>query len=402
MRDIIVVGAGRVGLANARYLAMTNKEDHVIVYDQDSNVINLLTEGSTPFGKKFLPDLDSLAIDYWDVLPTDLGNDTYVVICVGVGVNWELAQNEGDGYQNFKDTPLGKTLDAIIEKYPNLKLVVFRGTIQPEWIQSIKAEYKRHHAFVSFPEFLVEGEEEHGAVKQDSEQNFIGLFTEDNDIALNRTLELFWPSHGSIKNAKKKALSKITRCSAAEAMAAKIWTNIGLAMRVTLANLIADHVGEKSARKVAEMVGSDPRIGRRYLKHGPGYGGSCLPFAMRLYPMEVIDSADHYNYTTPERLMNRLGDKVLFFGFNFKGSGVMDIRESQQLKMISLAKHQCSEVWVSDDKPHDIIRGLYVEDPTEILKEVDSIVIFYDTKFLRRLKPGIFQGIKHKVIYDFR
>jgi UDPglucose 6-dehydrogenase len=159
---------------------------------------------------------------------------------------------------------------------------------------------------------------------------------------------------------------KICRMSLGSAELAKISINTFVTSKISYANMIAeiaDSVEGINKFDVLEAVGSDSRVGGKYLKPGLGFGGPCFPRDNRALGAlanslginaELAEATEKVNLRQPhiqvEKIINKIGKKskkVLFLGLSYK-PGSYVIEESQALMIATLLASKSHIVHVHD------------------------------------------------------
>ena len=337
---ICVIGAGYVGLVSGACFAdLGNK-----VYCVDKNVkkINMLNHGSIPI---FEPALEEMVKKNFNdkrlIFTTDLKKAvTYsdiIFICVGTpNVNNNNSINLKYVFDVVKD------IRKFIKKF---KIVVTKSTVPiatgDKIEKMINSKVKRElFEVVSNPEFLREGD----AIRdfRYSDRIVIGS---DNKRAINILADLYDPI------VEKGAIYFTTSRRGAELV--KYASNAFLATKISYINEIAN-LCEKAginSEDISIGIGLDERIGSRFLRTGPAYGGSCLPkdtkalvdiakkFKVNLSIVKsVIKSNESRKSLLIKRIYeimsNKLKNKIItFLGVTFKPN-TDDMRMSSSLSMI--------------------------------------------------------------------
>ena len=380
---ICIIGTGYVGLVSgACFSDLGNK-----VYCVDKNVekINMLNHGSLPI---FEPGLEEMVKKNFNdkrlIFTTDLKKAiTYsdiIFICVGTpNVNNNNSINLKYVFEVVKD------IRKFIKKF---KIVVTKSTVPiatgDKIEKMINSKVKRElFEVVSNPEFLREGD----AIRdfRYSDRIVIGS---DNKKVINILAELYDPI------VEKGAIYLTTSRRAAELI--KYASNAFLATKISYINEIAN-LCEKTginSEDISIGIGLDKRIGSRFLRTGPAYGGSCLPkdtkalvdiakkFKVNLSIVKsVIKSNESRKSLLIKRIYeimsNKLKNKIItFLGVTFKAN-TDDMRMSPSLSMI----------------PKLIKRGAIVRycDPSGKKKEFDKYgkVSFYSTPSKACLKSDL-------------
>ena len=358
---ICMIGTGYVGLVSGA--CFSDLGNDVTCVDKDLDKIQDLKKGIIPI---YEPGLEELVkknykngrLKFSTNLKDTVKKTDIIFICVGTPTkkNSTLA----DLSQVFNVT---NEIRSSINKF---KIIITKSTVpvttgdQIEKILS-KSKSKKLFSVISNPEFLREGE----AIRDFSFPDRIVIGT--NDKKSNKILQNLYSPLIS-KGAKYIKTSR----RAAELI--KYASNAFLATKITFINEIAN-LCEKVNVNVEDIsigMGLDKRIGGRFLRAGPAYGGSCFPKDT----IAVVNTADKFkinlsliksviksNKNRSLLLLNRLnkilngkirGKKITFLGVTFKAN-TDDMRDSSSLKMI----------------PHLIKKGAIVNyyDPTGIKKE---------------------------------
>jgi len=199
----------------------------------------------------------------------------------------------------------------------------------------------------------------------------------------------------------------------------KYAANAMLATRISFMNeiaLLAEKVGA-DAEKVRLGVGSDPRIGPKFLFPGPGYGGSCFPKDLRAllhtahehgHELFVTAAADKANERQKHVLATRViehfggnlaGKRIAVWGLAFKPE-TDDIRESPALVTVAELRKAGAEIVAYDPQAMDNTRAeigeiiQYAADGYEAVQGADALVLVTEWKEFRR--PS-FQDIKERM-----
>ena len=235
-----------------------------------------------------------------------------------------------------------KSIKSNLNKY---KIIVTKSTVPVttgDKIEKILNSKKNQNKFdvISNPEFLREGE----AIRDFQYPDRVVIGTDSkkaNQIMKNLYLPLI------------KKGSRYINTSRRSAELIKYASNAFLATKITFINEIAN-LCEKSnidIQDVATGMGLDDRIGSRFLRAGPAYGGSCFPKDTRALVstgqifktnLSVVKSVINSNEKRNKILLDRIklimkneikNKNISFLGVTFK-SGTDDMRESPSLKMI--------------------------------------------------------------------
>ncbi|MGL3827608.1 UDP-glucose dehydrogenase family protein [Candidatus Pelagibacter communis] len=337
---LCMIGTGYVGLVSG--VCFSDLGNDVICVDKDINKIKNLKDGKIPI---YEPGLDELVkkniknkrLSFSNDLNKSVRKSDIIFICVGTptkrgGSSADLSQVFG----------VAKELSKNINKY---KIIITKSTVPVttgDEIEKIliKSNSRIKFSVVSNPEFLREGEAIRDFIYPDR------VVVGSNDKKSTRILKnLYTPLIA--KGAKYINTSR----RAAELI--KYASNAFLATKITFINELAN-LCEKTNINVDDIsigMGLDQRIGSRFLRAGPAYGGSCFPkdtkaitstadkFSTNLSVIKsVIKSNENRSQLMLKRVYQILNNKVKnkkisFLGVTFKAN-TDDMRDSSSLIMI--------------------------------------------------------------------
>ena len=263
---LCMIGTGYVGLVSG--VCFSDLGNEVICVDKDLNKINDLKKGIIPI---YEPGLKELVLKNFNnkrlKFSTDLNNSIkksdIVFICVGTPSRKK--SSDADLSQIFS---VAKQISKSINRF---KIIITKSTVpvttgdQIEKIIS-KKNKKSKFSIVSNPEFLREGE----AIRDFIYPDRVVIGSNDNKSKL------------ILKNLYSPLISKGAKFISTNRRAAeliKYASNAFLATKITFINEIAN-LCEKTSIDVEDIsigIGLDKRIGSRFLRAGPAYGGSCFP-----------------------------------------------------------------------------------------------------------------------------
>ncbi len=355
---ICMIGTGYVGLVSGT--CFSELGNNVICADIDKKKINQLNEGIVPI---YEPGLEELIkrnfkqgrLEFSSDIATSIRKSDVIFICVGTPTNRRTNKADLKYVLN-----VANTIKNNLNKY---KVVVTKSTvpvITGDKIENILNLRKNKNKFdvISNPEFLREGEAIRDFLYPD--RVVIGANTKKpNNIMKNLYLPIIKKNNRYFQTSRR----------AAELI--KYASNAFLATKIAYINEIAN-LCEKSnidIKDIAIGMGLDERIGDRFLRAGPGYGGSCFPkdtralvtiadkFKISLSIVKsVIRSNDNRNKLLISRInkimTNKLKNKkIAFLGVTFK-AGTDDMRESPALNIIpSLARKGASVFYYDPSGP---------------------------------------------------
>ena len=412
MKNIAVVGTGYVGLVTGTCFAETG--NHVTCIDIDEAKVNQMKNSVVPFYEPNLESLfkknialgnlnftHSLAEGVRDAevvflaLPTPPGEDGSADLSYVLGVADEL----------------GKLL-------VDYKIIVNKSTVPVGTSEKVFACIQRNasvaFAVVSNPEFLRQGQAVSDFMNPD--RIVVGCSDERSKSVMDELYRPFTNKGSEIYFMDEKS-AELTKYAA----------NSFLATKITFMNEVANFCELIGADvdSVRLAVGSDTRIGNKFLFPGIGFGGSCFPKDIKAllrsckdsgYQFEILNSVVQINQEQKTKIYPKLlnyfkgnlSDKrIAFWGLSFKPN-TDDLREAPSLYMIEKLKNHDVEIVVFDPEAMDKSRSilgdsvLYGEDQYSILSEVDALVICTEwdvfkapdfTKMKNLMKePAIFDG----------
>lgn len=329
MREISIVGIGKLGLCFA--LTLEKFGYNVLGVDVSNEYVSSINEktlkSSEPgveehlLRSKNFTATTSLrkAVEYSDAL--------FIVVATP-----SLPSGRYD------HTQVERVIDQLekIGKQESRKHFIVCCTVMPGYCDSIRERLDRLNFSVSYnPEFIAQG-----TILRDQESPDMVLIGQA-DQAAGEMIE-------SIYRNSTKSNPRICRMSPTEAEITKISLNCFLTTKIAFANMVGDIVTKSGGNpdSVLSAIGSDSRIGQKYLKYGFGYGGPCFPRdnrALGIYaedinmPALIGNATDrsndlHLNYQISEFARNNdLRNEIQIDCVTYKPDSTMLV-ESQQLK----------------------------------------------------------------------
>ena len=345
---LCMIGTGYVGLVSG--VCFSDLGNTVYCVDKDKKKIELLNNGNVPIYEPGLEEIlkrnhKAKRLIFTSDLKQAVSNSDIIFICVGTPT--KKKSNSADLRHLFSVT---NQLKKIISKY---KIIITKSTVPVgtgDKIEKIliKLRNKKLVDVVSNPEFLREGEALRDFVYPD--RVVIGTSSK----RANKTLRSLY-----LPIIKKK--SRYINTSRRGAEMIKYASNAFLATKISYINELANlcEKAEVDIKDVSFGMGLDERIGERFLRAGPAYGGSCFPKDTRA----LIDTANKFNIDLSivknvvksnenrkllltrkiETILNKkLRNKTItFLGVTFKPN-TDDMREASSIPMINfLSKKNC-------------------------------------------------------------
>jgi UDPglucose 6-dehydrogenase len=376
---LVVFGAGYVGLVTGTGLSDLGHE--VLVYDIDPNKIAMLNDGRVPIYEPGLADLihrnqKGGRLTFAKEIKAPFDSADAYFIAVGTPPS-----ADGSADLSF----VMAVADTITQTAKKKALVVVKSTVPVgtcDAVQARLAPAKVSLEVVSNPEFLKEGDAVQDFFKPD--RVVLGAHSEDARTTLR---ELYMPLQLSGERLV------ITDPRSSELI--KYASNTMLAVRISFMNELARLCQATGAdiHSVRLGVGTDSRIGKKFLYAGPGYGGSCFPKdvqalaalgrenGLTLRVAEAAHQANEEQAVFLAQLVDKavegmMGKKVALWGLAFKPE-TDDIRESPSIKLANallergatvvghdpeagpnFAKHFGSKVTVKD-RDYDALDGAH-------------------------------------------
>ena len=424
---IAVVGTGYVGLVTGTCFAETGNTvtcididkakveklagGEITIYEPGLEKIFLrnLKEGRLHFTTSLADGIEDAEVVFL-ALPTPPGEDGSADLKYILGVAGELGKILKPGqYKVIVDkstVPVGtaeKVEQTIMESYG---AAVSNGE---------KNNYKSVFDVISNPEFLREGVAVDDFMKPD--RVVIGT---SSDKARKVMTELYAPfvRQGNPVIFMDRRSAELTKFAA----------NSFLATKISFMNEIAQLCEKLDADvdMVRRGIGSDDRIGKRFLFPGIGYGGSCFPKDVQAlvksaneidYDFKILNAVMEVNHKQKLHLVTKIkryfkddlkGKKIALWGLAFKPN-TDDIREAPALEIIDALLQEGASVAAYDPEAMDNVRRItgdkifFAANQYDCLKDADALVIatewneFRTPDFLKMVS-----NLKRKVIFDGR
>jgi UDPglucose 6-dehydrogenase len=407
-----MIGTGYVGLVSG--VCFSDLGNDVICVDKDNNKINNLKNGKIPI---YEPGLEELVkkniknnrLNFSTNLKESVRKSDIVFICVGTPT--KKNSNSADLSQVYS---VGKEISKSINKF---KIIITKSTVpvttgdELEKIISKKVN-KRLFSVVSNPEFLREGE----AIRD---------FIYPDRVVVGSNEE---KSKKILRNLYSPLISKGAKYVSTNRRAAeliKYASNAFLATKITFINEIAN-LCEKTGIDVEDIsigIGLDNRIGSRFLRAGPAYGGSCFPKDTKAIVstadkfksnLSVIKSVIKSNQNRSDLLLKRLhsiikkfnNKNVSFLGVTFKAN-TDDMRDSSSLKIIPYLSKKGAKIKYYDPtgskKEFNNLKNVeYANSIQNCISGSDIIIIHTEWNDFKSINFRKLSKNKKLIIYDMR
>jgi UDPglucose 6-dehydrogenase len=409
---ITIIGTGYVGLVSGVLFADLGND--VICVDNDNKKINLLKKGIVPIYEPGLEEIlkkniKSKRIKFTSNISEAIKLSKIIFIAVGTptakdGISADLK----NVYKVAKD---------ISKNINNYKIIVNKSTVPigtGDEVEKIILRKNKKNKFdiISNPEFLREGE----AIRDFKYPDRIVIGSNN----LKKTKPILEKLYLPIINKGAKFLVVSRRSSEL----IKYASNAFLATKITFINEIANlcESTNTNVEDIAIGIGTDQRIGSRFLRAGPAFGGSCFPkdiraivktankFSVDLSIIKtVIKSNENRKKLITDKIIKILGSvrrkRIGFLGVTFKAN-TDDMRDSQFLKIYPklLKRGALLSYYEPTGKKYEIKSSKikFVSSIKQILENNDMIVIHTEWDEFRSINFSNFNIKKGTKIFDLR
>ena len=410
---LCMIGTGYVGLVSG--VCFSDLGNDVICIDKDQDKINNLQKGIIPI---YEPGLEELVLKNYKnkklKFSTDLKNSIkksdIVFICVGTPT-----KKNGIGADLSQIYSVTKEISKSINKF---KIIITKSTVPittGDEIEKIllKKINKNKFSVISNPEFLREGE----AIRDFIYPDRVVIGANDKKSAK------------ILKNLYSPLISKGAKFISTSRRAAeliKYASNAFLATKITFINEIAN-LCEKTGIDVKDIsigIGLDTRIGSRFLRAGPAYGGSCFPKDTKAIVttadkfktnLSVIKSVIKSNKLRSKLLLKKVNEifsnkiknkKICFLGVTFKAN-TDDMRDSSSLEMIPFLSKKGAKIKYYDPtgfkKEFNKLKNVsYSNSINDAVKGSDLVILHTEWNDFKSINFKKLHPSKNLKIYDMR
>ncbi len=409
---ITVVGTGYVGLVTGTCLAETG--NHVCCVDIDDRKVNKLKNGQITIyepglEKLFERNLKEDRLSFTTSLKEGIEEASIIFLA--------LPTPPGEDGSADLQYVLG-VADQIGKILTTYKIIVDKSTVPVGTAEKVHAaiakNFKGDFDVVSNPEFLREGVAVEDFMKPD--RIVLGTTSERAQKLMN---ELYGPyvRQGNPIVFMDERSAELTKYAA----------NAFLATKISFMNEIAQLCERLGADvdMVRRGIGSDERIGKRFLFPGIGYGGSCFPKDVKAlvysakevsYNFEILNAVTKVNERQKLHLINRIksyyknvsGKHFALWGLAFKPN-TDDIREAPALEMIDALLKEGATITAFDPEAMDNVKNIlgnkikFVETQYECLENADALIIATEWNEFRTPDfDKILSLLKKPVVFDGR
>jgi UDPglucose 6-dehydrogenase len=410
---IAVVGTGYVGLVTGTCFAETGNE--VICVDIDANKVEKMRNGEVPI---YEPHLDVLFER--NIAAGRLNFTTDLAEAVEPAEIIFLALPTPPGEDGSADLSyVLDVADQLGRMITDYKVIVDKSTVPVGTAEKVTAAVAAHATVdfdvVSNPEFLREGYAVDDFLKPD--RVVIGVGSDRAEEVMTRLYNPFI-RQGNPLIVMDERSAELTKYAA----------NAFLATKITFMNEIANFCEKVGADvdKVRRGIGTDTRIGPRFLFPGIGYGGSCFPKDVQAlhrsgreadYEFEILTSVMEVNEAQKTVLFEPIrqrfhgdlsGVRIALWGLAFKPE-TDDIREAPALYMIEKLLEAGATVCAYDPEAMDNVKDRlgdridFAKDPYATLTGADALLICTEWQVFRTPDFDKMQGaLNNPIVFDGR
>jgi UDPglucose 6-dehydrogenase len=407
---LTLIGTGYVGLVTGTCFAEVGHQ--VVCVDNDAAKVKLLQSGGIPIYEPGLEELVKKNVTAGRLAfttSTAEGVQKSDVIFIAVPTP---PQADGSVDLSFIEK-VARDIAAAMTTY---KIVVDKSTVPVKTGEKVAETIRRYcpakvdFDVVSNPEFLREGFAVGDLMKPD--RVVIGTRSQRPVAAMK---EIYTPFNAPII---------VTDINSAELI--KHAANSFLALKISYINAIANvcEAAGANVQEVAQGIGLDERIGRRFLNAGIGFGGSCFPKDLSAfikiaeqigYDFRLLKEVQRINDDQMERFVKKITDtlwvlkdkKIGVLGLAFK-QNTDDVRSSPAIDLCQRLQKEGATLRVHDPKATDKARSIlknvtYVDDMNAVAEGCDAIVIATEWDEFKKLDlERTRKSLTHPIMFDGR
>ena len=410
---IAVIGSGYVGLVTGTCFAETGNQ--VLCVDNNQEKITAMQAGEIPI---YEPELETLFQRNRAANRLHFSSDLAEAVAFAELIFLALPTPElEDGGADLSYVlQVSKEIAALATEY---KIIVNKSTVPVGTTRQVQELFDTSCAVsidvVANPEFLKEG-----FAVQDFMKPQRVVIGSSSEHAIAQLQKLYAPY---MRTGNRY---QIMDCVSAELT--KYASNAFLATKISFMNEIANYCELVGANvdHVRQGMGSDDRIGNRFLFPGIGYGGSCFPKDVKALkklgddldqPFAILSAVDRVNTEQKKVFTAKIeahfkgalkGKKFALWGLSFK-PGTDDVREAPAFYVIeTLLKQGASftvfdPVAIKNTRKHFGNRIHYANKPNEALQQADALIVCTEWNLFRNLDIPLFKSsMREPLIFDGR
>ena len=409
-----MIGAGYVGLVSAACFSEFGWRVECV--DQDAGKVEQLRKGVVPIYEPGLDDLLSRnqkdgRLRFSTDLATAVSDADLIFLAVGTPMR------RGDGFADL--SYVYKAVEELTPHLTGFTVITTKSTVPVGTSREIERRIRKLRedadiAVCSNPEFLREGSAIQDFTHPD--RVLVGCDDERARAVMERVYEPL-----TLRNAPLMFTSRES------AELAKYAANAFLAMKISYINEIADlceHVGA-DVQEVASAIGSDGRIGGKFLHPGPGYGGSCFPKDIAALirtareakaPLSLIEQVEKVNNERKIAMAKRVedalggdlnGKTIAVFGVTFKPN-TDDMRDAPSLVLIPMLLARGATVRAFDpqgqENAQELLEGVdWCDGALQASEGADAAIVLTEWNEFRGLDlTALKNSMKGDVLIDLR
>ena len=379
-KNIVVVGLGYVGIANAIILAQHN---NVLAVDIDNKKITKLNQKISPIKDKEISKylkLKELNIEAKIIKETVYINADFIIICTPTDYD--------DSTKSFNTSSVEEIIKNILDENSSA-FIIIKSTVPIGFTSKMRKKYNTKKIIFS-PEFLREGKALHDNLYPSR------IIVGDRCSSAKIFAQLL------VDGAVKKNVPKLF-ISSTEAEASKLFANSFLAMRVAFFNELDSFLMKNNldSKSIINSLAFDERIGDYYNNPSFGYGGYCLPKDTKQLlsnyqnvPQKIIGAIVQANETRKDFICDEIirlkPNKVGIYRLIMKKDSD-NIRESSMQDVLLKLKKEGIEVVIYEPL---LKKGLYLR--CEVIRDFKIFATQSDLILTNRMNKQL-SGQKNKI-----
>jgi UDPglucose 6-dehydrogenase len=407
---LTIIGTGYVGLVTGTCFAEVGHQ--VVCVDNDASKVKVLQAGGIPIYEPDLEDLVRKNVQAGRLsftTNTAEGVEKSDIIFIAVPTP---PQPDGSVDSSF----IEKVAREIAGDMTSYKIIVDKSTVPVKTGDKVSETIKRYcktkveFDVVSNPEFLREGFAVEDLMKPD--RVVIGVRSQRPVSAMRQVYEPF------------KAPIIVTDINSAELI--KHASNSFLALKISYINAISVlcEAAGANVQEVANGMGMDERIGRRFLNAGIGFGGSCFPKDLSAfikiaeqigYDFRLLKEVQRINADQMDRFVKKITEtlwvlkdkKIGVLGLAFK-QNTDDVRSSPAIELCQRLAKDGAKLRVHDPKAMEKARSLlpdatYVDDLNALADGCDALIVATEWDEFKKLDvERARKSMTHPIMFDGR